>query len=86
MPNAEDMESVNSELRYITIELMKIAAQRKQPFAEMAKEFLQNTNLLQRMIETAEGEPLTGFMLPTSPGLPRASKTLRPPKVKPGTQ
>jgi hypothetical protein len=85
MPNAEDMESVNSELRYITIELMKIAAQRKQPFAEMAKEFLQNTNLLQRMIEASEGEPLTGFMPPASPGLPRAPK-MRPPKVKPGTQ
>ena len=85
MPNAEDMESVNSELRYITIELMKIAAQRKQPFAEMAKEFLQNTNLLQRMIEAAGGEPPNGFMLPTAPGFPRAPK-MRPPNVKPGTQ
>jgi hypothetical protein len=82
----EDMESVNSELRYITIELMKIAAQRKQPFAEVAKEFLQNTNLLQRMIEMAEGEPLTKFMLPAVPGIPRAPKIQRPPKVKPGTQ
>ena len=80
------MESVNSELRYITIELMKIAAQRKQPFAEVAREFLQNTNLIQRMIETAEGEPLTGFMLPAAPGIPRSPKTFRPPKVKPGTQ
>ena len=85
MPSAEDMESVNSELRYIAIELMKIAAQRKQPFAEIAKEFLQNTNLLQRMIEAAEGESPTGFMLPISPGFPRAPK-MRPPKVKPGTQ
>ena len=85
MLSGEDMESVNSELRYIAIELMKIAAQRKQPFAEVAKEFLQNTNLLQRMIEVSEGEPLTKFMLPTSPEFSRAPKT-RPPKVKPGTQ
>jgi hypothetical protein len=85
MLSGEDMESVNSELRYITIELMKIAARRKRPFAEMAKEFLQNTNLLQRMIETAEGEPLTGFMAPTAPMPPRAPK-VHPPKMKPGTQ
>jgi hypothetical protein len=86
MLSGEDVEGVNSELRYITIELMKIAAQRKQPFAEVAREFLQNTNLLQRLIETSEGEPLTRFMLPTTPGLPRAPKMPRPPKVKPGTQ
>jgi len=82
----EDIEGVNSELRYIAIELMKIAAQRKQPFAEVAREFLQNTNLLQRMIETSEGEPLSKFMLPAVPGLPRPQKMPRPPKVKPGTQ
>jgi len=85
----EDIESVNSELRYITIELMKIAAQRKQPFEEVAREFLRNANLLQKMIETSEGEPIPGFLPPTMPHIhrpPALPRAPRPPKVKPGTQ
>ncbi|VVB74121.1 Uncharacterised protein [uncultured archaeon] len=84
MLGGEDIESVNGELRYITIELMKIAAQRKQPFADVAKEFLQNATLLQRMIELVEGSDnsMSRFMQP----LPGLHKPPRPPKVKPGTQ
>lgn len=84
MLSGEDMESVNSELRYITIELMKIAAQKKMPFDEVAREFLGNTMMLQKMIEASEGnEQLPRFMQPKFSKLPRSSK---PPNVKPGVQ
>lgn len=83
MLGADDIESVNGELRYITIELMKIAAQRKRPFDEVAREFLQNTTLLQRMIEVSEGSEAMPRFLP--PQLPTFQKP-RPPRVKPGTQ
>ncbi|MFQ5406679.1 MAG: hypothetical protein ACE5DI_06000 [Candidatus Micrarchaeia archaeon] len=38
----EELASVNSELRFLTIELMKIASQRGVSFDEILSEFTQN--------------------------------------------
>jgi len=38
----EELAAVNSELRFITLELMKIAASKNQPFEDVLKEFTQN--------------------------------------------
>lgn len=51
---AIDEESVNSEIRYITIELMKIAAQKGTTFEETARDFLKNATFLKRLIEISE--------------------------------
>ncbi|MEM4590052.1 MAG: hypothetical protein QXK21_02190 [Candidatus Micrarchaeia archaeon] len=50
----EDEDSINSEIRYITIELMKIAAQRGITFEEAARDFLKNAIFLKRLIEITE--------------------------------
>jgi len=50
----EDDGSINSEIRYITIELMKIAAQRNITFEQAAREFLKNASFLKRLIEITE--------------------------------
>ncbi|MCX8202679.1 MAG: hypothetical protein N3G74_02655 [Candidatus Micrarchaeota archaeon] len=50
----EEDDSINSEIRYITIELMKIAAQRGITFEEAAREFLKNAVFLKRLIEITE--------------------------------
>ena len=47
----EDISNINSELRYITVELMKIASQRNASFESVAKEFLSNAYILHEMIE-----------------------------------
>ena len=54
MPSYEDMGSVNSEIRYITIELMKLSSQRKVTFKKVANEFLKNTMDLHEMIQLIE--------------------------------
>lgn len=83
MLSGEDIESVNSELRYITIELMKIAAQKKISFDEAALEFLKNATLLQKMIESSDGEASIHSNNSARSKLPRMQK---PPKIKPGFQ
>jgi hypothetical protein len=50
----EDDDSINGEIRYITIELMKIAAQRNITFEQAAREFLKNAIFLKRLIEITE--------------------------------
>ncbi|MCW1309760.1 MAG: hypothetical protein QXP04_03620 [Candidatus Nanoarchaeia archaeon] len=50
----EEDDSINSEIRYITIELMKIAAQRGITFEEAAREFLKNAIFFKRLIEITE--------------------------------
>ncbi len=50
----DDEDSINSEIRYITIELMKIAAQRGITFEEAARDFLKNATFLKRLIEITE--------------------------------
>ncbi|MEM2974145.1 MAG: hypothetical protein QW112_00750 [Candidatus Micrarchaeia archaeon] len=46
----EEISNLNTEIRYITVELMKIAAKRKVSFESVAKEFLENAYLLHEMI------------------------------------
>lgn len=50
MPNFEEIQNINTEIRYITIELMKISVQRKVPFRAVAEEFLENANALNELI------------------------------------
>lgn len=47
-------EGINSEIRYITVELMKIAAQRKVKFKVVAEEFLDDAYLLHGLIQRLE--------------------------------
>lgn len=52
MPELEDDKgNANSEMRYITLELMKIAQRRKQPFRKVAGEFLENTYSLAELLQ-----------------------------------
>ena len=51
MENSDDLEAVSSEIRYITIELMKIASREKKSFGKIASEFISNTYALNSMIE-----------------------------------
>lgn len=46
----DELASVNSEVRYLTVELMKIAAGEKKSFAEVNKEFLQNAVELKKSL------------------------------------
>jgi hypothetical protein len=46
----EELVSVNAELRYITVELMKIASQRNISFEEVAGEYVNNVYFLDRAI------------------------------------
>ena len=44
-------ESSNSELRYLTLELMKLASRQGKRFEEVAKEYIRNVFLLKSLIE-----------------------------------
>lgn len=46
----DERAAANSEIRYITVELMKLAARKKKPFAQLAHEFVANTYTLEKMI------------------------------------
>ena len=46
----EDKAAINSEMRFITLELMKIAARRRQPFKQIASEFIANAYSLEKDI------------------------------------
>ena len=48
----EDLASINSEIRFITLELMKLAAQRGVSFDEVLDEFLQNATVLRTGLRT----------------------------------
>jgi len=43
--------SANSEMRIITLELMKLAAKQKKPFHTVASEYISNVYLLKRMLD-----------------------------------
>ncbi|MCX6773521.1 MAG: hypothetical protein NTY68_00795 [Candidatus Micrarchaeota archaeon] len=51
MEDPEDTEVVSSEIRYITIELMKIASREKKSFSKVASEFIGNAYALNSLIE-----------------------------------
>ena len=46
-----DIRDINTELRYITLELMKIAEKRKVPFKKVAAEFVENATTLHELIQ-----------------------------------
>ncbi len=46
----EELAGVNAELRYIAVELMKIASQRNMTFEEIAAEYIENVYFLDKQI------------------------------------
>lgn len=46
----EEVASINSEMRFITLELMKLAYKRKKSFNHVAKEFISNVYALDKMV------------------------------------
>ncbi|MCX6769612.1 MAG: hypothetical protein NT051_02945 [Candidatus Micrarchaeota archaeon] len=53
-----DESAANSEMRYITLELMKLAQKSGRSFAEVAEEYLKNAHKLQRMIAGEKASPV----------------------------
>jgi len=47
----EEAAGINSEMRYITLELMKLAAKRNKRFDEVAEEFIANVYEMRRLIK-----------------------------------
>ena len=46
----DEQAQVNSEMRYLALELMKLAVQRKQPFKLVMGEFIDNVFSLERSV------------------------------------
>jgi len=55
----EDSLSANSEMRYISLELMKLAQKSGKSFREVAAEYMENTAMLQEMIIGEEEMPVS---------------------------
>ncbi|MFH0818152.1 MAG: hypothetical protein V1909_05995 [Candidatus Micrarchaeota archaeon] len=51
----DEAVSVNSEVRYISLELMKIAAKEKRDFKEVAGEFVDNVYYMHQLIQQGTG-------------------------------
>ncbi|MBS3069418.1 hypothetical protein J4441_03580 [Candidatus Micrarchaeota archaeon] len=49
----EERGSANSELRFITLDLMKIAQRRKMAFEKVAQEFVSNVYSLEQMLSAS---------------------------------
>lgn len=47
----DGLQSMNAELRFITLELMKIAEKRGVTFKEVAGEYVTNVHLMQKLID-----------------------------------
>lgn len=47
----DELVSANSEVRYISLELMKIACKEKRSFKEVANEFVENVYYLHTLIK-----------------------------------
>ncbi|MFH1306684.1 MAG: hypothetical protein ABIH83_03470 [Candidatus Micrarchaeota archaeon] len=52
----EERASANSELRYIALELTKLAHQKKKTFKEIAGEYVQNVYLLETILRASPGK------------------------------
>ncbi|MFA6035961.1 MAG: hypothetical protein WC759_03315 [Candidatus Micrarchaeia archaeon] len=50
----EELAGVNAELRYITVELMKIASERHITFQEIAAEYIDNVYFLDNAIRAGK--------------------------------
>jgi hypothetical protein len=48
----EDKGNANSEMRYITLELMKLASKRKSTFKKVASEFVENAYALAELLQS----------------------------------
>lgn len=49
----EDKANVNSELRYIALELTKMAHQQKRPFSKVADEYVGNVYRLESVLKSS---------------------------------
>jgi len=47
----DEIASINSEMRFITLELMKLAQKKRKSFKQVAKEFISNVYTLDKMIK-----------------------------------
>ncbi len=47
----EEIASINSEMRFITLELMKLAQKKKKSFREVAMEFISNVYILDKLVK-----------------------------------
>ncbi len=56
----EERANANSELRYIALELTKLAEKRKKPFKIVAAEYMLNVFELESMLRAAPPVPRTG--------------------------
>ncbi len=54
----DDSSSSNSELRYLTLELMKLAIKKNRTFEQISQEYVENVFLLQTLIENGPAERL----------------------------
>lgn len=52
----EEVAAINSEIRFMTLELMKISSQRNTPFQQTLREFIDNTNMLKMAFANAENQ------------------------------
>ena len=74
----EEDDSINSEIRFITIELMKIAAQKGITFEEASREFLKNAVFLKRLIEITESTDQISRVISSRFPLQPASREQKP--------
>jgi len=56
----DEAAGVNSEMRYIALELMKISERKKKPFNKVAREYISNVYRLRRLIKSKAGEEPVG--------------------------
>ena len=70
----EEKANANSELRYIALELTKIAAQQKKPFGAVASEFVQNVYSLQTILKSNTLMPSSALKKNTAAGSGRQKK------------
>ncbi len=47
----EEIASINSEMRFITLELMKLAQKKRKNFKEVAREFISNVYTLDKLVK-----------------------------------
>lgn len=52
----DEVAAINSEMRYLCLELMKIATQRNVAFGQVVREFIDNTNALKIAMANAENQ------------------------------
>ncbi|MDP3742130.1 MAG: hypothetical protein Q8R15_02330 [Candidatus Micrarchaeota archaeon] len=52
----EEIAAINSEMRFLCLELMKISSQRNIPFPQVMHEFIDNTNTMKLALANAENQ------------------------------